>query len=264
MQSQPTIPQPVQPTVPPSQQTPTKSLKFLKLSLFEIGFVLLIMVLFFGLLHFFNILRLDRTFPQLAFLPHLPSSQTFNSQTNLPPFDYDITQANTTLAAYIKKTVATEFLPPTASSSADQFIFVQNNNVFTAVWNVLPQNTASESSHAQGMLFLQERKNIPATYQVVLTANSLLSIPTNSPPSAAQLTVSKVFGNNTKETDWKCTGNYVQTCTLTAKTSDGQKKYVLTIVKDQNASQLIVVSAASCLLPTENASLVKQFLCPAQ
>ena len=64
-----------------TQPKPKKGLLFMEAGLSEVIFVLLILVIFFGVLNFFNILSLSRLYPnQLGWLPHL--SQTTQSKTS--------------------------------------------------------------------------------------------------------------------------------------------------------------------------------------
>jgi len=60
-----------------------KSLALLKVGFFEVFFVLLVLVLFFGVLNFFNILSLSKIYPnQLGWLPHQqPTAQNQTSGT---------------------------------------------------------------------------------------------------------------------------------------------------------------------------------------
>ncbi|MCL4419785.1 hypothetical protein M1146_06870 [Patescibacteria group bacterium] len=63
------------------KQNRKKRLAFLEVGLFEISFVLIIIIVLFGILNYFNILSLSTLYPnQLAFLPHIPYSQNKTTQ----------------------------------------------------------------------------------------------------------------------------------------------------------------------------------------
>ena len=102
-----------------------KALVLLEVGLFEFLFVGIVLVLFFGILNYFNILRISSVFPnQLGWLPHkpyqqstsivLPSPQPIKPQApSYSPnvFQYDTQKATTILTKYIKDTIKPEFLP---------------------------------------------------------------------------------------------------------------------------------------------------------
>lgn len=63
------------------KQNRKKRLAFLEVGLFEASFVLIIIIVLFGILNYFNILSLSALYPnQLGFLPHIPYSQNKATQ----------------------------------------------------------------------------------------------------------------------------------------------------------------------------------------
>jgi hypothetical protein len=97
----------------------------LEVGLFEISFVLIIIIVLFGVLNYFNILSLSTLYPnQLGFLPH---QQTANKQSPnasrstpkpkvipkpSPTFPgYNWKYAQTTLEKFLRDNIYTEFLP---------------------------------------------------------------------------------------------------------------------------------------------------------
>lgn len=68
------------------KQDRKKKLVFLEVGLFEISFVAIIVLLFFGILNYFNILSLSKLYPNtFGFLPHKTISSNINTpNTNVP------------------------------------------------------------------------------------------------------------------------------------------------------------------------------------
>lgn len=68
------------------KQNRKKRLAFLEVGLFEISFVLIIIIVLFGILNYFNILSLSTLYPnQLGFLPHKVTSSNLNKPNTTVP-----------------------------------------------------------------------------------------------------------------------------------------------------------------------------------
>ena len=79
------------PTVPPAAQPPQnkskfKSLMLLEVGFLEIGFVVLVLLVFFGILNYFNILSLSSLYPsKLGWLPHITKNSQVSTQVTPSP-----------------------------------------------------------------------------------------------------------------------------------------------------------------------------------
>jgi hypothetical protein len=173
-----------------------KALVFLKMGVFEIGFVTAILLLLFGVLNYFNILSISAVFPrQLSWLPR-QTTQT-NVQTNSAlkknsalqnptpaVFQYDVKKAETLVSNYIKDNIKPEFLPPKIEVKQGLSIdgrledikyefgsmFTANNASFSANFHYQEKtNTSNDFS-----IFIQPENAMQATATAIL-ANSLLA-----------------------------------------------------------------------------------------
>lgn len=107
----------------PSNPKPNRlhALAFLEIGLIEFGFVIIVLLLLFGILNYFNILSVSSVFPnQLGWLPRqqiklASQGETLQtpSQTNSSPstFSYDTAKAKKLLTDYIKDTIKPQFIP---------------------------------------------------------------------------------------------------------------------------------------------------------
>jgi hypothetical protein len=93
----------------------------MEVGLFEISFVLIIIIVLFGLLNYFNILSLSTLYPnQLGFLPHQIAgkqvsrvSESTPTPKPIPTFPgYNWNYAQITLEKFLEDNIKPEFLPP--------------------------------------------------------------------------------------------------------------------------------------------------------
>lgn len=104
------------PTEQSQKNTRFKTFLFFEIGLLEIGFVLLFLVLTFGLLNYFNILRLSSVFPILSFLPTTKKEVTARSTDTHSTSQSDIEKV---LTAFAKDTLKKDFLPNKTKSNKD-------------------------------------------------------------------------------------------------------------------------------------------------
>ncbi len=151
----------------PINPTPNRlhALAFLRVGLFEFGFVAVVLMLVFGTLNYFNILSVSDVFPQqLGWLPKQTkiASQGETLQTRQPQknfssvssptptgFQYDVKKAQTLLTQYIKDNIKPEFLP--SKIEVKQHLIYDNTLTgtdyeFGANWN-LKNATFSANFH---------------------------------------------------------------------------------------------------------------------
>lgn len=77
--------EPLQQIEKPEKKGLVKALALLEVGLIEVLFVGVVIILLFGTLNYFNILRLSELFPnQLGFLPHRQQSSNVNTVTIAP------------------------------------------------------------------------------------------------------------------------------------------------------------------------------------
>jgi predicted PurR-regulated permease PerM len=98
------------------KQNEKKRLTFLEIVLFEISFVLIIVIVVFGALNYFNILSLSTLYPnQLSWLPH---QQTIKKQTQ----KYPLTPTSTNSVLIVSKSA-----PPKAAKNSAKPISPTNS-----------------------------------------------------------------------------------------------------------------------------------------
>lgn len=92
-------------------------LAFLEIGLFEVVFVVVVLLLLFGTLNYFNILSVSSVFPnQFGWLPRQQTKVVINpsptpSNFTSSEFQYDTKKAETLLTEYIKSTIKPDLLP---------------------------------------------------------------------------------------------------------------------------------------------------------
>lgn len=170
--------QPAQ-TPSPSSQNETsqekkgllKALALLEVGLIEVLFVGVVIILLFGTLNYFNILRLSELFPNhLGFLPHKPYEQS-KQYTNVitiptiaPATDSSIQQAKQTLVAFLPAVLDSSLLP-----NSSQITLEQDKNLkttFIGSWNIKESTVAA-------ILIVTDRKSISQFYLSVPIFNSM-------------------------------------------------------------------------------------------
>ncbi|HEX7042079.1 MAG TPA: hypothetical protein VF189_02425 [Patescibacteria group bacterium] len=251
--------------LPQTPQNPPPKNKMKGLLLFEVGllevvFVLLLLGLVFGVLNYFNILKISSVIPQLSFLPHRQSL----SQENPPntaistapkgPFIYDTEGAYNLVETFAKKTLNDDYLPKSQDASESAFIFLENKNIFTSPWNV-PNGkvgTASAFINAQAILTLSEDSNIPSSYKLTLNSFNppVLNLATKDAKNASQLASQKLFRENLSNASWNCQGSGYSICNYTKITSQETIKYQLEFQQDINASSASLMTVSLCQIPS--------------
>jgi hypothetical protein len=120
----PPILQPQTPAPPPAQppisKSKFKSLMLLEVGLLEIGFVVLMLLIFFGVLNYFNIISLSSLYVnQLGWLPHITKSTNVsnNSQSSIPPQKPTPTPSTQNL----DNAVTTILAPPTYTKEDESY-----------------------------------------------------------------------------------------------------------------------------------------------
>lgn len=112
-----------------------KALAFLEIGGFELIFVLVVLVLFFGTLNYFNILSLSTLYPNyFGLLPHRPLQQTLpNSQQTPTPTISLENEAKTILASFLPKILVPELVPSILNITLRQEKVVKEN--FVLLWD---------------------------------------------------------------------------------------------------------------------------------
>jgi len=166
------------PNVAQPEQTPKKGL------LFEILFVIIFLILIFGALNYFNILRLSEIFPDLlGFLPR-KEVPTGTSQQSLSPTLSPTNRAKQTLINFLPTILAPSFLPQSPSDitlAQDS----QNINSFNASWNTQEERITSGLHMSQDFrkitsldLYIQELQQplSPSVESAKSSASQIFSI----------------------------------------------------------------------------------------
>lgn len=244
------------PQQPQPQKKPVKAFLLLEVGLFEVGFVLVLLGLIFGILNYFNILKLSTAIPALSFLPHIPVAQPQipHGITAIPTgtFLYDTKNASTLIENFAKQNLTNEYLP-TSQASESAFLYIQDKNIFTSPWNIANGKigTASASINAQEVLTLQENTNTPSMYQLTLQSYSppIFSFPNTLPEDAASRAAQKILKKLVAQEAWKCQGSYSKICTLTKKTPTDTFQYVISMQQDTIATTTAIMSIHICANP---------------
>jgi len=129
------------------KQNRKKRLAFLEVGLFEISFVVIIVLLFFGILNYFNILSLSKLYPNtFGFLPH----KTTSSSQNLPK---TTTTKNTQQASQSYVNNAKKLDKPTYNSDLKQ-------TVVSAIFTNLTKNNLEVEASVGKMTFAVDSSTI--------------------------------------------------------------------------------------------------------
>jgi hypothetical protein len=167
-----------------------RTLTFLGVGLFEVGFVAVVLLLLFGTLNYFNILPVSSVFPnQLGWLPkrEVPSgtSQPQNISLKKPPVPLSIPpslglsqRAQTDLPQFIKSSLKPSFIPKSfdVKPILDSKGAVLDSNQFNASWNLVEGETISVSTRYNNQGLVEDRNILLVLPQ--LSNLNLISAPT--------------------------------------------------------------------------------------
>lgn len=190
----PTTPSP-NPAPPPPH--PVKKLLLAEIIAAEIVIGLVVVFFIFGLLNYFNILALDKSFPALSFLPHQNRAST-SAQT----FSYDAAKAYASLSQFDDEVLQDTFKQGAKSNQ-------QAGNLFTQDWS-----PSDPKVFLHQLFSYQLNTNTEQFYK--LTVNSLdPGLQTASPSAQAATTVVEHYFKPAIATDkWDCVIDSVQSrCT---------------------------------------------------
>ena len=132
------------------KQNRKKRLAFLEVGMFEASFVLIIIIVLFGVLNYFNILSLSSIYPnQLGFLPHRAISSNFNkpNATGIIPTK----NPQQTSGDYAKN--AKNLDDPTYNSDLKQ-------TVVSAIFIGLNQNILEADAFGKKMIFVTDSNTV--------------------------------------------------------------------------------------------------------
>lgn len=170
--------------------------------LFEILFVGVIIILLFGILNYFNILRLSELFPnQLGFLTHRPyePSKQYGNVTTIPTIapatDSSIQQAKQTLVELLPTILSPVLLPQSISDitlTEDR----ENKEKLNASWN----NKDNKGGGTTWAVFpktpnSQKITSVDVFFEKIQTASPSVEL--------AKSEVNKIFSSNPKG-EWGC------------------------------------------------------------
>ncbi len=217
-----------------------------EIGILEIVACLVALVLVFGTLNYFNILRLDTAFPLLSFFPHLTRTASVNNSTIAQPdgpryfpqgknFSYNTKKATVSLRDFLESTLQSNVLPPRINASS--FAPSQSFAVYQVQWT-LPSNTNAVAS-----LFYRP------TTTLVEKIRLNISLPANSPfvvsSASAQTAIQPYIAEDTSLA-WQCAANPIQTyCEKFLSSPQGGKGYGLT--KDTKGN----LTLFACFYPAE-------------
>ena len=218
--------------------------------LLEIVFVAVILVILFGILNYFNILKLSEIFPNyLGFLPHIKqNNKPGPNPTQIPAnFQYDMEYSKTILIKYVKEIIKPEFLPEnldikqglTFNNSVDEKLknlfgsYIKNDNETISVTFNYIENTFLPSDFK---ILIHPIKTEQTTLNVAL-ANSLISSYFINP-----IPIEKC--DSIKTTSY---------CKTIKTESEGKREFGVIIGLDSSKSPPVPVSTIfTCFIPKEN------------
>jgi len=161
------------------KQNKVPALVFLGMGAFEIGFVLIVLLLLFGTLNYFNILSISGVFPnQLGWLPRqqikLASQGEALRGSNFTPntFRYDTKKAEKLLTDYIKSTLKPELIPPKIEVKQGLTIDGRVGNTRHEFGSMFTLNNSSISAN----FHYKENINAPSDYFIFIQPQPLYSL----------------------------------------------------------------------------------------
>lgn len=166
--------------------------------LFEILFVVIILILVFGILNYFNILRISDLFPnQLGFLPHKPYEQSLVSETSTP-IKQQASKAIVPTAESAKK-VLIEVLPniliPSLIPNTSQIVVKPDKHIK----EVLKESWETNQGTISATLFtLPDEKNIASLHLFITKEENA-----TPSPELAETTTTQLFVVTPKG-EWGC------------------------------------------------------------
>ncbi|MCL4353338.1 hypothetical protein M1615_02580 [Patescibacteria group bacterium] len=152
-----------------------KGLALFKIGFMEIFFVVLVLLIFFGILNFFNILSLSELYPsQLGWLPHLPttSTQNISNNNNLDNLEKPVYNHinNTWYVKGIFLQYNNNILKVKSGNQVYNFIFSYQNSTF---YKQIINPNASPSTKVQNIVYtlydLDQQQNLGKNVQVTYT-----------------------------------------------------------------------------------------------
>lgn len=235
--------------------------------LFQIVFLVIALILFFGILNFFNILPISQLWPnQFGFLPHRayeqattrPIPQPTQTSTNYSPntFQYDTEKAKTILNQYVKDTIKPEFL--LKSFDIKQGLSIDNRTEDVKYefgsYFTQDQTTISVNFH------YKENTNNPNDF-IIFIQLSKVEQKTLTPTLANSLTSSYFINPYTPITNCNTKGT-TSYCEEFKTEDEGKKGYGVVFANDQSVSppkpMLIIFT---CFIPKESNDYTTQISC---
>ncbi len=170
-----------------------KAISFVEVGLLEIFFAAVALILFFGILNYFNVLPLSRTFPTLSFLPH----QQQNKPKLLQP-----PRTMTTLIAEKGTADLTKFIRINLVTAPDpkgiKVDFVRNNKGQILDPNRMVFNWSDSSYQGNATIRYNNQLNIEDKSILLILPNIVGN------PSAFEPTITTDYFNIKPEGKWNC------------------------------------------------------------
>ncbi len=168
-----------------------KLLSLFKIGLLEIIFVFILLFSIFGILNYFNILKISSAFPVLSFLPH-PQMINRDNQNN------SLAENQRILTTYLQERLKSHYLPPprtspTITNTELQLKWQTDNLIFTA-----GIRTAPPALKGRTTLIIQ-----PDTLKDLTSLIQTPSTTTLSASLAASLT-DTFFQKQKNSSEWSC------------------------------------------------------------
>lgn len=223
-----------------------KRLSLAKVGLFELGFVLVLIVLIFGLLNYLNILSLNKVFPSLSFLPHI------NQLSKIPVptiYSYNNPKVATTMNFFTKQVLKSRYQP--TYLKINTIIAIKDQQEFVLHWIVKDSSSSSE--------FTSKVNYQPATNKI---ESSTLSISLKNDPTvpntvtiATADALTSIFFQ-VSHPSWNCQP-IPFSCEYFSSTPEGKIGYG--IVGDTRSKLPLLIY--SCFIPKESSLYAKSASC---
>ena len=241
----------MQPETQENKRGVFKSLALLKVGIIEFLLVGIVLVLLFGILNYFNILRLSSLFPsQLSWLPHKQNQEGNKTKAipnvNYTPsvFQYDTEKGKKIFTAYIKEALSPKILPsnyeatktPTNNELDIRFKSTNGANIYALFHFNENSNTLRDFS-----IFI-EPQNMKGKTVTSALANSLLSSYFLNPFTISSCATKK-------------TTSY---CEQFQEEKDGKRGFAIISSKYGTVSTFFV---ATCFIPKESQKYTERTSC---
>ncbi|MDE2026043.1 MAG: hypothetical protein KGJ07_06110 [Patescibacteria group bacterium] len=185
--------------VQPEQQPPTASssriIRIVSGGLFELIFVILCIGFLLGVLNYFNIIDLSKTYAPLAMLPKI--NQIITPTPGQPQFSYDKEAASTQL--FQSSTDALIDLYKPVINSKDYQDSIQSDNIFSYTWLL------NNSARAEGKIINRPLSNDTNYFQLTIASIATNSATENMATDSATQILAGFFKPFPGKTPLNCT-----------------------------------------------------------